>query len=91
MWQNCDEEMVNCQHERAYNPTQRAPTYTHRPKRFSIDLDLKSYFASCKIVMLNRSIAETSIKHRSVCVRACMCANVVYVCLRTSLLHSRLN
>lgn len=45
MWQNCDEEVVNCQHERAY-PTQRAPTYAHRPKRFPIDLDLKSYFAS---------------------------------------------
>lgn len=51
---------------RAY-PTKRQ--YTLTGKRFSIDLDLKSYFASCKIVMLNRSNAKTSIK----CLRVCVC------------------
>lgn len=54
---------------RAY-PTKRQ--YTPTGKRFSIDLDLKSYFASCKIVMLNRSNAKTSIK----CLRVCVCAYV---------------
>lgn len=72
-------KMVNCQHGRAYPTHSERQHIQHRPKRFSIDLDLKSYFASCKIVMLNRSNAKTSIKRRwvSACVRACVCVNVV--------------